>query len=72
LGEPTGSAKKNSSRRKRGFVNLARVEGLSAVGLLHSSDETGESQRSEGGNKPALLEGKHGRHKEVKELWKKN
>jgi len=32
-----------------------RGEGLSEVGLPHSSDETGESQWSEGGNKSAFL-----------------
>ena len=52
LGGLISSAPK-SGNFKQGFVNRARSEGLSEVGLPHSSDENGENRGSEGGNKSA-------------------
>jgi hypothetical protein len=43
----------------QGFVNQGPTEGLSEVGLPHSSDEGGESRWGEGGSKSAFPEVKH-------------
>jgi len=48
-----GKALEGGSLNQR-LVNGERSEGLSEVGLPHSSGETGESQWSEGGNKSAF------------------
>ena len=42
------------------FVNQGRGDESAEVGLLHSSEEIGESRRSEGGSKSAISKGKHG------------
>ena len=42
------------------FANQGRDDESAEVGLLHSSDEIGESRRSEVGSKSAISKGKHG------------
>lgn len=48
-----------SGRFEQSFVNGARNEDIPEVGLSHSSDENGESRRSEGGNKLTFPKEKH-------------
>ena len=65
LGGLSGSAQKGG-RIKRGVENQARDEGMTEVGLPHSSDEIGESRGSEGGNKSTETGGKTRVTQEVK------
>lgn len=41
------------------FANQGRGDESAEVGLLHSSDEIGESRRSEGSSKSAISKAKH-------------
>ena len=56
LGDLTGSGQRGRSRQD--VENQACSDGLSEVGLSHSSDEAEETQWSEGDNKSAFAQGK--------------